>query len=127
MKKMLAVLCLGFALAFTGCATTQTSGTTDVTQTVTTTLTTVGHALAAIPATADNLYSAQLITKDQYNAIAGMYMQAKAAYGVAVDAQEMNLVVQSADSKTKFDVAFANLTKIVADVQSMIITFKGGK
>jgi hypothetical protein len=123
MKKILAMICLGLALGFTGCATTQP----DATQSVTTVLTTTGTALSKVPGTMDSLYTSGLVTKEQYNKTAVLYMQVKAAYILVVDAQEMNLLVGSADSQAKYDAAYASLLKLNSDLTALLVSFTGGK
>jgi hypothetical protein len=127
MKKILAVLCLGVALCFSACATTGTTTPSDVNQTITTTLTTIGTALSKVPVTMDNLYASNLVTKDQYNQVSDMYMKAKSAYIMAVDAHEMNLMLGTADAQNKYDAAYQNLLTLNADLQQLLISFTGGK
>lgn len=126
MKKILVVLCLGLAFGLASCATTGT-GTTDTNQTITNTLTSIGTVLSKVPATMDSLYASGLVTKEQYNKTAVLYMQVKSGYLLAVDAQIMNLTVGSAESQAKYDAAFASLTKINSDLQLLLLSFTGGK
>ena len=123
MKKILAMICLGLTLSLGACVTVPTSGT----QTITTVLTTTGTALAKVPATMDHLYASGLVTKEQYNQVATLYMQVKAAYILAVDAQEANLLVGSADSQAKYDAAYASLLKLNSDLTALLTSFTGGK
>jgi len=127
MKKILAMICLGLTLSIGACVTVPTSEPADVNQTITNTLTSVGTVLSKVPATMDSLYASGLVTKEQYNKVADIYMKAKAAYILAVDAHEANLVIGSADSQAKYYIAFASFLKLNSDLQVLLLSFSGGK
>jgi hypothetical protein len=129
MKKLillhLLILCL---LSFnTGCATTQ--GTQiSATQIVSTSLVAVGDLIKQTRPVADALFKAGTITVDQYNQVAVYYLQARAAYIVAVDAAEAAVKAgQALDTSAAFQTAFAQLNKQSGDLQALINSFKGGK
>jgi hypothetical protein len=132
-KKIILVV-LALCLVLPGCSTMSGmlggSGTETVSidQTATDSLTAIGSVLSKVPATADALFAAGTINKEQYNQVVDLYTKAKAMYIVAVNALEVKIAAGNDPNKdAAYSLALGNLNAINIAIQNLLLSFAGGK
>ena len=119
---LVAVLFCGMA---TGCVTAG-STVTSAQQVATDSLETVGLALKNVPATVDVLYDQGKITKADYNRVAILYGQAKAAYAIAVDATTIWLTTEIPGTDVIMKQKKAAFDAVYGELATLVATFQGG-